>query len=111
MATEAVGLALLWLAPSPLLALLSAGLSGAGLSLVYPALGLEAIKQVPSSSRGAGLGAYAVFFDLALAIAGPLMGAVAAHLGYESIFGIASLLALLGVGLVLLLSRRSAQTH
>ncbi len=111
MATEAVGLALLWLAPSPLLALLGAGLSGAGLSLVYPALGLEAIKQVPSSSRGAGLGAYAVFFDLALAIAGPLMGAVAAHLGYESIFGIASLLALLGVGLVLLLSRRSAQTH
>lgn len=111
MATEAVGLALLWLAPSPLLALLGAGLSGAGLSLVYPALGLEAIKQVPSSSRGAGLGAYAVFFDLALAIAGPLMGAVAAHLGYESIFGIASLLALLGVGLVLLLSRRSAHTH
>ncbi|WP_065758320.1 MFS transporter [Pseudomonas defluvii] len=111
MATEAVGLALLWLAPSPLLALLGAGLSGAGLSLVYPALGLEAIKQVPSSSRGAGLGAYAVFFDLALAIAGPLMGAVAAHLGYESIFGIASLLASLGVGLVLLLSRRSAQTH
>jgi predicted MFS family arabinose efflux permease len=52
-----------------------------------------------------------VFFDLALAIAGPLMGAVAAHLGYESIFGIASLLALLGVGLVLLLSRRSAHTH
>lgn len=111
MATEAVGLALLWLAPSPLLALLGAGLSGAGLSLVYPALGLEAIKQVPSSSRGAGLGAYAVFFDMALAIAGPLMGAVAAHLGYESIFGIASLLALLGVGLVLLLSRRSAHTH
>ncbi|WP_409280944.1 MFS transporter [Pseudomonas defluvii] len=111
MATEAAGLALLWLAPSPLLALLGAGLSGAGLSLVYPALGLEAIKQVPSSSRGAGLGAYAVFFDLALAIAGPLMGAVAAHLGYESIFAIASLLALSGVGLVLLLSRRSAHTH
>ncbi|KJK17134.1 MFS transporter [Pseudomonas sp. 2(2015)] len=107
MATEALGLALLWLAPSPLLALIGAGFAGFGLSLVYPALGVEAIKQVPSSSRGAGLGAYAVFFDLALAIAGPMMGAVALHLGYAWIFCLAALLSLLGVGLTLLLSRRA----
>ncbi|WP_449432939.1 MFS transporter [Pseudomonas putida] len=106
MATEVVGLGLLWLAPSPLWALLGAGLTGFGLSLVYPALGVEAIKQVPSSSRGAGLSAYAVFFDLALAIAGPLMGAIAAHLGYASIFCVAALLALAGVGLSLWLARR-----
>ena len=107
MAVETLGLGLLWLAPSPLLALLGAGLSGFGLSLVYPALGVEAIKQVPPSSRGAGLGAYAVFFDLALAIAGPVMGAVAAHLGYAWIFCVAAVLSLLGVGLVLVLLRRS----
>ena len=107
MTTEALGLMLLWLAPSPLLALVGAGLTGFGLSLVYPALGVEAIKQVPVSSRGAGLGAYAVFFDLALAIAGPLMGAVALHLGYASIFCIAALLSLSGVGLTLVLSRRA----
>lgn len=106
MATEVVGLTLLWLAPSPTVALVGAGLTGFGLSLVYPALGVEAIKQVPSSSRGAGLGAYAVFFDLALAIAGPVMGAVAVRLGYTSIFSVAALLALAGVGLVLLLARR-----
>ncbi|HGY9625988.1 TPA: MFS transporter [Pseudomonas putida] len=106
MATEVVGLTLLWLAPSPAVALVGAGLTGFGLSLVYPALGVEAIKQVPSSSRGAGLGAYAVFFDLALAIAGPVMGAVAVRLGYTSIFSVAALLALAGVGLVLLLARR-----
>lgn len=106
MATEVVGLSLLWLAPSPPWALLGAGLTGFGLSLVYPALGVEAIRQVPSSSRGAGLGAYAVFFDLALAIAGPVMGAVAVHLGYASIFCVAALLALSGVGLTLLLARR-----
>ncbi|MDF0732970.1 MFS transporter [Pseudomonas entomophila] len=107
MATEVLGLGLLWLAPSPSWALVGAGLTGFGLSLVYPALGVEAIKQVPSSSRGAGLGAYAVFFDLALAFAGPVMGAVAAHLGYASIFCVAALLALSGVGLVLLLARRA----
>ncbi|WP_110972812.1 MFS transporter [Pseudomonas huaxiensis] len=107
MAVETLGLTLLWLAPSPLLALLGAGLTGFGLSLVYPALGVEAIKQVPPTSRGAGLSAYAVFFDLALAIAGPVMGAVAAHLGYAWIFCVAALLSLLGVGLTLTLLRRS----
>ena len=106
MATEVLGLTMLWLAPSPLWAMLGAGLTGFGLSLVYPALGVEAIRQVPSSSRGAGLGAYAVFFDLALAVAGPVMGAVAVHLGYASIFAVAALLALSGVGLTLLLARR-----
>lgn len=107
MATEVLGLSLLWLGPSPAWALVGAGLTGFGLSLVYPALGVEAIKQVPSSSRGAGLGAYAVFFDMALAIAGPVMGAVAVHFGYASIFCVAALLALAGVGLTLLLSRRA----
>nr|WP_225778001.1 MFS transporter [Pseudomonas sp. Marseille-Q3773] len=107
MATEVLGLSLLWLAPSPPWALVGAGLTGFGLSLVYPALGVEAIRQVPASSRGAGLGAYAVFFDMALAIAGPLMGALAVHLGYALIFAVAALLALAGVGLTLWLARQA----
>ncbi|ROL69686.1 MFS transporter [Pseudomonas chlororaphis] len=107
MVIETLGLALLWLAPSTAFALLGAGLTGVGLSLVYPALGVEAIKQVPSSSRGAGLSAYAVFFDLALAIAGPLMGAVALNLGYAWIFFCAALLSITGLGLTLLLKQRA----
>ena len=107
MIIETLGLALLWLAPSTAFALLGAGLTGVGLSLVYPALGVEAIKQVPSSSRGAGLSAYAVFFDLALAIAGPLMGAVALNLGYAWIFFCAALLSITGLGLTLLLKQRA----
>lgn len=107
MATEVLGLSLLWLAPSPPWALVGAGLTGVGLSLVYPALGVEAIRQVPASSRGAGLGAYAVFFDMALAIAGPLMGALAVHLGYAWVFAVAALLALAGVGLTLWLARQA----
>ena len=107
MCIETVGLALLWLAPSTGYALIGAGLTGFGLSLVYPALGVEAIKQVPNSSRGAGLSAYAVFFDLALAIAGPLMGAVALNLGYAWIFFSAALLSVMGLGLTLLLKRRT----
>lgn len=107
MTLETLGLTLLWLAPSPAIALIGAGLTGFGLSLVYPALGVEAIKQVPNSSRGAGLSAYAVFFDLALAIAGPLMGAVALNLGYSWIFFCAALLSVTGLGLTWLLMRRA----
>jgi MFS family permease len=106
MSVETVGLVLLWLSPNTTLALIGAGLTGFGLSLVYPAIGVEAIKQVPNSSRGAGLGAYAVFFDLALAIAGPLMGAIALGMGYGWIFFFAALLSILALALTLLLSRR-----
>ncbi|WP_421553187.1 MFS transporter [Pseudomonas yamanorum] len=107
MTIETLGLTLLWLAPSTGVALIGAGLTGFGLSLVYPALGVEAIKQVPNSSRGAGLSAYAVFFDLALAIAGPVMGAVALNLGYSWIFFCAALLSVAGLGLTLMLKRRA----
>ena len=108
MSVETVGLVLLWLAPNTTIALLGAGFAGFGLSLVYPAIGVEAIKQVPNSSRGAGLGAYAVFFDLALAISGPLMGAIALGMGYGWIFFFAALLSVLALALTLLLSRRPA---
>jgi predicted MFS family arabinose efflux permease len=47
-----------------------------------------------------------VFFDLALAVAGPMMGAVALHLGYGWIFLLASLLALAGLGLTWWLGQR-----
>ena len=106
MAIETVGLTLLWLAPGPAYALAGAGLTGFGLSLVYPALGVEAVKQVPVSSRGAGLSAYAVFFDLALAIAGPIMGAIALNMGYPWIFFSAALLSILGLILTVGLSLR-----
>ncbi|MDH0747694.1 MFS transporter [Pseudomonas sp. GD03842] len=106
MSVEVVGLIMLWLSPNTGLALIGAGLTGFGLSLVYPAIGVEAIKQVPNSSRGAGLGAYAVFFDLALAVSGPLMGAIALGMGYDWIFFFAALLSMLALGLTLWLSRR-----
>ncbi|MDE1166547.1 MAG: MFS transporter [Pseudomonas sp.] len=106
MSIETLGLVMLWLAPTTLIAMLGACLAGFGLSLVYPALGVLAIRQVPTSSRGAGLSAYSVFFDLALAISGPMMGAVALHLGYQWIFLCAALLSVVGLSLTVLLSRR-----
>ncbi|KPX15757.1 Major facilitator superfamily transporter [Pseudomonas syringae pv. delphinii] len=109
MAVEICGLVMLWLAPNTGFALAGAGLTGVGLSLVYPALGVEAIKRVPTPSRGAGLSAYAVFFDLALAIAGPVMGAIALGQGYDWIFFYAAVLSVGALGLTLWLSRRASQ--
>lgn len=56
MGVEALGLALLWLAPSPLLALVGAGLSGFGLSLVYPALGSRRSSRCPAPAAAPGWG-------------------------------------------------------
>ena len=109
MTIETVGLILLWLAPSATFALVGAGLTGFGLSLVYPALGVEAVKQVPVASRGAGLSAYAVFFDLALAIAGPIMGAIALNMGYPLIFFSAAVLSVMGLALTFGLSVRKLE--
>lgn len=105
---EALGLLLLWLTASPALALLGSGLAGFGLSLVYPALGMEVIGRIPASNRSAGLGAYAVFFDLALGAAGPLMGLVIGQHGYPAAFLVAALLSAAGMllSLGLALNRR-----
>ncbi|WAG81200.1 MFS transporter [Metapseudomonas furukawaii] len=110
LAVESLGLFLLWAAPTPWLALAGAALTGFGLSLVYPALGVEAVSRIPAASRSSALGAYAVFFDLALGIAGPLMGAIAGGAGFAATFLVAALMAVAGVLLSLWLLRDESRT-
>lgn len=107
LSVETLGLLLLWLAPNPELALAGAALSGFGFSLVFPALGVEAVNLVPASSRGAAVGAYSLFIDLSLGITGPLVGAVAAGFGFASIFLFAALAALTGLLLSVYLYRQA----
>ena len=91
---EAVGQTALWLAPSSALGLAGAALTGFGYSLVYPGFGVEAVRRAPADSRGLAMGAYTAFLDVALAVASPLLGLLAAANGIGSVF-LASALATL----------------
>lgn len=96
---ECGGLLLLWLGATPHLALAGAALTGAGFALIFPALGVEAVSRVSMHDRGAALGAFSVFLDVALGITGPLGGWVAGHFDYPGIFLMAALASLAGVAL------------
>ncbi|MHA3739305.1 MFS transporter [Pseudomonas sp. Eth.TT006] len=109
LSVETLGLLLLWLAPDAHWALAGAALSGFGFSLVFPALGVEAVNLVPASSRGAAVGAYSLFIDLSLGITGPLAGAIAAGFGFASIFLFAALASLSGLALSLYLYKHTTK--
>jgi len=83
---EAVGQALIWLAPSSALALAGVTLTGLGYSLVYPGFGVEAIRRAPPQSRGLAMGTYTAFLDVALGFSGPALGLVASGTGLRAVF-------------------------
>jgi MFS family permease len=91
---EAIGLGLIALAGTPLTALAGATITGLGYSLVFPSLGVEAMRRVPGENRGLVIGAYLACFDLGLAIAGPGAGAVARSYGIPGAFAAAMATAL-----------------
>ncbi|QJT83075.1 MFS transporter [Kosakonia sp. MUSA4] len=83
---ETLGLVLVGLAVDPWMAKLGVFLAGAGFSLVFPALGVVAVKAVPQNNQGSALATYTVFMDLSLGITGPLAGLLMAWAGVSSIY-------------------------
>lgn len=106
---ETVGLAVIWLAGSAPVAAIGAALTGLGYSLVFPALGVEAVRRAPSGSRGVAMGAYTACLDLALGAAVPAMGALGGIGGLGVIFLVSALAALSAAAVaVMLQSMRKA---
>jgi MFS family permease len=96
---EAAGLALIGLAPGRVLTAVGAGLAGFGYSLVYPGLGVEAVRRAPPQSRGLAMGAFTACLDLALGVASPALGLIAGGAGLGAVF-LASALVVLGAAAV-----------
>ena len=71
LAIESAGLLLLFFASSPFLAIVGSVLTGAGFALVFPSMGIVAVRRVPAANRGSALGGYVAFFDIGLAVSGP----------------------------------------
>jgi len=103
---EAIGQAMLGVAPNEIIALTGALVTGLGCALVFPALGVEALKRVLPSNRGSAMGAFVAFLDIAYGLAGPAAGLVAGLFGYAAVYTLGTASALLGAALIV--TRRNA---
>lgn len=83
---EVGGQLILWMAVNKAMALAGVALSGVGFSLMFPAMGVEAVKKVKPEMRGSAMGAFTAFSDVALGLTGPAAGLIASLLGYHAIF-------------------------
>src|SRR5207253_8409987 len=89
-AIEAVGLAIIALAHSLVVALLGAVIVGVGFSMLFPALALMVVGEVGEDRRGSAMGAFTAFFDIGVGLGGPLAGATASLAGYPAVFVLAA---------------------
>jgi len=97
---ETLGLLVIALAVHPLWTLVGAALTGLGFSLVFPALGVEAIKRVDQRQQGSALAAYGLFIDISLGITGPLIGFVANNVGMSGIYPFSAIMVSIGLAVV-----------
>jgi MFS family permease len=106
LAFQAAGLAMIALASRGEVAMAGAALCGAGFSLVFPSLGIEAVRRAPPQARGLAMGAYNAFLDLTLGLGSPLLGLLASHAGLNAVFLASAVAALLAVPIAVVLRRR-----
>jgi sugar phosphate permease len=67
---------------------------------MFPALGVEAVQQVPAASRGAAIGTYNLFADVAMVFVGPAAGVIATRAGYGAVYLAAAFCVMLAASIV-----------
>ena len=102
----AVGLGILATVPAPWLALVGVATYGTGFALLFPALMALAADRAPESERGAALGTFTAFFDVATATSGAVVGAVVDARGWGTAWAMTSALCVVGAVLLVRLRGR-----
>jgi MFS family permease len=100
----ALAMAIIWRARSTSAFLLAGLFEGSGAGILIPMMAALMADRSYPDERGRTYSLCMVGFDLGIAIAGPMMGAIANHTSYQFIFGIAAALAFLGLLVFLTLS-------
>ncbi len=108
-AVEAVGLFLVAGSFDPWMAKMGAFLTGAGFSLVFPAIGVVAVKVVPQQNQGSALATYTAFMDLSLGITGPIAGFIMSYAGVSLVYLLTALLVCLALFCTLRMMKRQPQ--
>lgn len=99
--TTALGFVVMSLWAEPVGLYVGAALFALGHSLVFPALMTMAIGSAPPTERGAVVGTFTAFFDLAFGLGAVTLGVVAALVGYRGLFLTAAVIALGGLSVLL----------
>lgn len=86
---EALGLAMIAVASSPVIAILGAMVMGGAYSTLYPSLALIVLERVPEERRGVALGTFTAFFDIGVGLGSTLVGVAASLGGYGAAFWLA----------------------
>lgn len=100
-----LGQIFLWQASGPGFMVIGAVLTGMGVALGFPALGVEALKRVPPSNRGLVIAIFSAFQDLAFGLTGPVTGMFVTDTSYQSVFVAGALGAVVAVFLVFISTR------
>lgn len=98
--TNTIGLTVIALWAEPVGLYMGAVLFGIGQALAFPALMTIALRGAAPAERGAVVGTFTAFFDLAFGVGALTLGVVAELLGYRGLFLSAAAVSLFGFGLI-----------
>ncbi|WP_043265835.1 MFS transporter [Streptomyces sp. CT34] len=103
---EAVGIFLIGTSDSLLSAVVGGVLVGAGMSQVYPALGLLVMRSVDAQRKGQAVATYGAFMNIGISVGNFALGYVANTAGYSAMFVTATATILCGLVVAVLAATR-----
>jgi MFS family permease len=91
LAAMGLGLTVLAMGPSPVVAVIAAAILGLGFSFPWSSIAGKVLRQTPDRERGSAVGVLSAFYDLFVGVSSFAAGAVAKHVGYSAAFVMAVL--------------------